>query len=143
LLRSGLESEEDGSWPFSTLRDLPPIPEAVDEIYGPKGIFGRLADRMFKSWNYLVDYVQNSGGGSVQLLFFAILIGWPILSQQLNNMVQSAAGVHPQSAHGNSNFLHSLPIGTEIVVEGLRQATEYMVREGRCFRTCQQLQAGR
>merc|ERR1740133_901043 len=71
---------------------------------------------------------RESGGAWMQLLFFGVLIGWPMLSQQLNNMAQSAAGV--PNPKGQEKSQHSIPIGAEVVVDGLRQATEYNGQRG-------------
>jgi len=130
LLRSGLELEGDAQWPFDTLEALPSLPEAVDELYGPKGFFGRLSDRIWKSLNGLVEWSRDSGGGMVQLLIFAVLIGWPMLSQHLNNIARNAAGVDPQTKRPRQSQ-HGIPIGTEVIVDGLRSQTEYNGQRGK------------
>merc|ERR1711924_93266 len=65
-------------------------------------------------------YTQESGGGMVQLLFFVLLIGWPLLSQQLNNATRAAVGMDQQK-----QLRHRIPLGAAVVVDGLRQKPEY------------------
>lgn len=118
------EPGEEGG-PSETLDAMPPLPTAVEELYGPKGLLGRLGDRVHKFYNSAVEYAKESGGGSLQLLFFAVLIGWPMLSNQLNNLAKNAAGINPQDAQ------NCIPVGTTVVVDGLRQATEYNGQRGK------------
>jgi len=129
LQRSGLELEGQADWPFQTLEELPQVPEALAELYGPKGMAGRLYDKILKVYTNLSEMARESGGAWMQLLFFGVLIGWPMLSQQLNNMAQSAAGV--TNPKGQEKSQHSIPIGSEVVVDGLRQATEYNGQRGK------------
>merc|ERR1719491_2818945 len=56
----------------------------------------------------------------VQLLFFVVLIGWPLLSQKLNGTARAAAGMQPQKQER-----HRIPLGAAVVVDGLRQKPEY------------------
>lgn len=121
LVTSGLELDGDREWHFETLEALPPLPEAAEELYGPKGFIGRLGDRISKIYGAVVEFFRESSSGTVQLLFFAVLIGWPMLSQHLGNMAQGASGSSAQAEKQQ----HRLPVGAQVVVEGLRQATEY------------------
>jgi len=127
LVTSGLDLEGDREWHFDTLEALPPLPEAAEEIYGPKGFFGRLGDKISKLFGAVTGFFSESGSGTVQLLFFAVLIGWPMLSQHLGNMAQGAAGASAQAEKQQ----HRIPVGAQVVVEGLRQATEYNGQRGK------------
>lgn len=84
-------------------------------------------DKAYGGFNSVHNYISESGGGGVQLLFFAVLIGWPILSQQLNNFAAQAGGQAQSSGRQPQNVI---PCGAEVVVDGLRQATEYNGQRG-------------
>lgn len=127
LLQSGLQLEGDSEWPFQELEVLPVLPEVEEELYGPKGFLGRQKDKLSKLYNTVNEWISDSGSGSVQLLFFAILIGWPLLSKQLQDVAQKAGGLNPPQASQQ----HRIPVGAEVVVDGLRQATEYNGQRGK------------
>jgi len=127
LVRSGSDLDGDKDWHFDTLEALPPLPEAAEEIYGPPGFFGRIVDRIFNLYGTVAEFFRESSSGTVQLLFFAVLIGWPMLSQHLSSMAQGAAGATPQVEKQQ----HRIPVGAQVVVEGLRQATEYNGQRGK------------
>lgn len=126
LLRGGLDLSDDKDWPFHAMDQLPSPPKAQEEVYGPKAFVERQWDNLQKFYTGLIKYVADfaGGGGNAQLLFFFLIIGWPLLSQHLNGLTKKAA-------EGNATQQGGLPVGSDVVVDGLRQATEYNGQRGK------------
>jgi len=126
------------NWPSVELEAIPPLPAAVKELYGPKGIVTQWAEAGMRYVRDAVETLQDSGGSLIQVLIFGAIIGWPLISNLLGGdsqpQRQGASGdsrcgdrparAAPERPGGLSN-------GQNVVVEGLRQHTEYNGLRGR------------
>jgi len=130
------------NWPAVELEAIPPLPEAVGEIYGPKNFAAWWAEAVMRYSRDAVEALQDSGVPLLQVLFFGALIGWPLISNLLGGDGES----QPQQQAGRSSGASScgdrsasaapeqpggLSSGQSVVVEGLRQHTEYNGLRGR------------
>jgi len=119
LFRAGnLPSESSEDRPAAAVEKFPPIPEAVEELAGPKGPIGRLRERFGKASKNFQSWANEQGSGFTQLLLFGLIIGWPLVSQMLN-------GATRQILQGAQVAPHKYKTGTTAVIEGLKQATDY------------------
>jgi len=137
ILGTGLDLERKSDWKFIDLPALPPLPTFVEELAGPKGIIGQLIDRASKYFGNSFDSLQENGGGLLQALVFGALFGWPLITNYLNKA--AAAAVNPPRPANGGNAQARRPeqkqptwkTGQEVVINGLRQATDYNGLKGK------------
>lgn len=141
ILSAGLDLQRRSDWKFLDLPDgLPPLPGFVEELAGPRGYIFQLIDRATKYIGNSVEALQENGGGLLQVLVFGALFGWPLITNYMNNL-NNAAGNRTGGSEANQPRATSagnaqarsaaLQTGQEVVVNGLRQATEYNGLKGK------------
>jgi len=103
---------------FVELDTLPPLPEALEELGGPRGLVGKLLERLFESWNGMLQAVKQSRGSFFQFGMLGCLIAWPILQNMLKRSMLQGVGAQ---APGNYRY----EVGQEVTINGLQQSTAY------------------
>jgi len=123
LLAAGTSLSGRSDWPSLDLTGLPPLPGAVEELTGPKGMMGRLQDSAVKAFKRLADSTEEAGPAVMQVLVFGAVVAWPLLNNFLSSPERRPAAPAGQRG-GLSN-------GQAVMVDGLRQHTEYNGLQGR------------
>eukprot|EP00930_Biecheleria_cincta_P097109 TRINITY_DN88839_c0_g1_i1.p1 TRINITY_DN88839_c0_g1~~TRINITY_DN88839_c0_g1_i1.p1 ORF type:complete len:640 (+),score=108.61 TRINITY_DN88839_c0_g1_i1:32-1951(+) len=131
-LLHGASSNEDGtvqgiSGPsFTAEESLEDLPEPEENLEGPKGFLGRLADSAMKAVGSFSDAVSEQGASLVQVLFFAAVLGWPLLNQLMSGSQPNSAA---QSRTGTSSS--GIADGEHVQVDGLEVHKEFNGLKGR------------
>eukprot|EP00931_Biecheleriopsis_adriatica_P058742 TRINITY_DN3504_c0_g1_i2.p1 TRINITY_DN3504_c0_g1~~TRINITY_DN3504_c0_g1_i2.p1 ORF type:complete len:646 (+),score=152.64 TRINITY_DN3504_c0_g1_i2:62-1999(+) len=108
------------------------LPDAIEELWGPKGILGRLMESAAAAVNRLAEAVQEQGGSLVQVVFFAVMLGWPLLNQLLSGSQQDAsAAVDGRRSSNDNSASSSMADGTWVQVDGLEVHKEFNGLKGR------------
>lgn len=119
-------------WPSADLEACPPVPRAVDELAGPKGFLGQLVDNVVKSINNATNGLAEASTMLIQLLVFGAMIGWPLISNVMNaNAPATPATSATNGASRSGGGAGFLQTGQGVVVDGLRQRTEFNGLRGR------------
>lgn len=138
ILNTGVDLERRSDWQFIDLPALPPLPMFIEELAGPKGIIGQLIERATKYFGHSFESLQENGGGLLQLVVFGALFGWPLITNYLNNAAN--AGNQPRPTNGGNGQAQARrpeqrqpawQTGQEVVINGLRQATDYNGLKGK------------
>jgi len=129
LLAAGQDPGRSKELAAGGLEALPPLPRHVEELTGPRGFVGRLTDTLAKAVRRVVESMQEASTEIVQVLIFGAMIGWPIISNLLGGG-SSAPGAPAHGGRGEAKAA-GFSNGQSVVVDGLRQHTEYNGLRGR------------
>jgi len=126
------------SWPSIVLESIPRVPEALVELRGPKGTAARLLAQLTEAAQRFSVFVEENSGSLLQVIFVGALIAWPLINNLMNGADAPAAPQQPQGqqrqqqpANGGRPAGQNLAaegkfsVGSNVLVDGLRQHTEY------------------
>mmetsp|Transcript_83442 Transcript_83442/g.232746 ORF Transcript_83442/g.232746 Transcript_83442/m.232746 type:complete len:645 (+) Transcript_83442:45-1979(+) len=115
---------DSGLGPLVDVPELPALPEAELRLTGPRGVVGRFIDKIVEAKSAvseaLLSSIDGNGGALVQFLVFGALIGLPMWSNMFGN----------GAAHSQRSESSAFSRGQKVVVEGLKQKTEYNGLQG-------------